>query len=524
MQDDLQPAIDQANQALHLAESGDLEAGIELLQGLVARHPKMIGARNNLGCLLNRAGRSEAACAVLHETVRLKPDFAEAWNNFGLALFHLTRTEAAERAFARAVAIKPDYHEAHSNRCLMPLYRSGTATIAARALEDWRRSCAALTTDQPDEPAKRALDDPLRIGLLSPDFRVHSVAYFLLPILRHWSKQADVELFLYSDVPQPDHMTEQFQALPLHYLPVHTLSHGELTRKIRADRIQVLFELCGHFSHNRLPVFAARAAPCQIAWLGYPAPTGTPNIDFRISDAVASPTQAPPPGPGEPKLLRLEHGYHCYAPPAEAPPIEAGPASRGEPFTFGCFNNAFKISPEVARLWGNLLQQNPASRLLLKAKSFANSGVRQQILTWLHPDPAVQARVSFRARDASLRDHLAAYNDIDLALDTFPYNGTTTTCEALWMGVPCLTLAGQVPQSRVGASLLHQAQLKHFVTTSATQYLQLASLLAAEPQRLKAYRSGLRAHLGQTPLLDPAPIGNELRTHLKNLSPTHPHP
>ena len=514
MEKDLQPVIDQANQALRLAESGQIEAGIDQLQAIISKHPNMIGARHNLGGLLNRVGRSEEACAVLREALQRQPDFAEAWNNYGLALFHLTRTGAAEQAFARAVEIKPDYHEAHSNRCLMPLYRSGTDAVAAQALEDWRRSCAAAISDCELKSADAAPRGSLKIGLVSPDFRVHSVAYFLFPILQHWSKQAGVELFLYSDVPQPDHMTEKFQALPLHYTAVQQLSHPELAAKIRADGINVLFELCGHFSYNRLPVFAARAAPCQIAWLGYPAPTGTPNIDFRISDAVVAPPQAPPPGDDQAELLRLESGYHCYAPPPEAPPIAAAPVSTGAPFTFGCFNNAFKISPEIARVWGTLLQQNPATRLLLKAKSFANPSVRQQILTWIHPEPGVQERVSFRARDASLREHLAAYNEVDLALDTYPYNGTTTTCEALWMGVPCLTLTGQVPQSRVGASLLQQAQLKHFVTTSSEQYIQLATLFATAPERLKSYRSALRSHLSQTALIDPAPIADELLARL----------
>lgn len=520
MKANLQQAIDRANRALHLAESGEIDTGIKQLQELIAEHPNMIGARNNLGGLLNRAGRSEEACTVLRQALKLQPDFAEAWNNFGLALFHLTRIEAAERAFARAVRIKPEYHEAHSNRCLMPLYRTGTTSVATQALEDWHRSCtspAAACGPEP-EPTKFPARDSLRIGLVSPDFRVHSVAYFLLPILESWSKHGGVELLLYSDVSQPDHLTEKFRALTQCYQPVHQLSHKELLTKIRADGIHVLFELCGHFSYNRLPVFAARAAPCQIAWLGYPAPTGTPNIDFRISDAVVSAPQADPPEDTRPKLLRLESGYHCYMPPAEAPEIAAAPASKGSPFTFGCFNNAFKISPEIARAWGTLLRQNPGTRLLLKAKSFANPSVREQILAWIDPEPSVRERVSFRARDASLQDHLAAYNEVDLALDTYPYNGTTTTCEALWMGVPCLTLAGREPQSRVGASLLRQARLKHFVTTSSEEYLRLATLLAVEPERLKSYRSALRSHLSRTTLIDPTPIADELLARLRELA------
>lgn len=516
MPKDIQSTIARANEALRLAQSNKLEEGIQLLETLIDEHPGMIGARSNLGALLDQAGRCERACEVLKEAIRLQPGFAEAWNNLGLALFHLTRTQAATDAFTRAVRIKPDYFEAHSNRCLMPLYRTGTITNSKGALTDWRHACETETTTPRTKGIGLPKNSLLKIGFVSPDFRVHSVAYFLLPLIRHWSTKKQVEIFLYSDVGCPDDVTESFRSLPVHYIPVRELSHRELAEKVRHDGIHVLFDLCGHFTHNRLPVFAMRAAPCQLAWLGYPCDSGTPHIDYRIADKVSSPPEL---SSNEPEsILRLNRGYHCYSPPLQAPAIEAMPFAKGAAFTFGCFNNAFKISPEIARIWGVILQQSPKTRLLLKAKSFANDTVRQQILDWIHTDPTVRNRVQFRCRDASLQDHLATYNTVDLALDTFPYNGTTTTCESLWMGVPCITLCGSEPQSRVGASLLHQAKLNHFVTHSAEQYIQVATLLAHQADKLKSYRSVLRSHLSQTPLLNPEPVCEELLEQVKKLT------
>jgi len=517
MDQNIEAAVERANAALRLADSGQLGSAIEILQEVVASQPSMVGARVNLGALLDRAGQSETACEQLKAAIRLQPDLAEAWNNLGLALFHLTRIRAAFDAFTRAVQIRPDYFEAHSNRSLMPLYRIRTGEWLDKSLTDWRQALTAtkVKKENPRRPEPRGVK-PLKIGFVSPDFRVHSVAYFLLPVIDYWAQQSDLELYLYSDVISADETTERFRSLPLNYLSTQDLSNQQLIERIRGDRIEILFELSGHFTHNRLPVFAERAAPFQIAWLGYPISSGTPNIDFRIADEISAPRKSD--GAAEEQVVRLDTGYHCYLPPKASPAIQAGPVSLQQPFTFGCFNNAFKISPEIARIWGLILENNPNCQLLLKAKSFANGKVREQILNWIHKEPSVRERIEFRSRDESLIDHLNTYNRIDLALDTFPYSGTTTTCESLWMGVPCITLCGNPPQSRVGASLLNQAKLQHFITHSAEQYVQLASLLAAQPEKLKSYRSGLRSHLNKTPLRDPTKVGEALLQRLRKLA------
>jgi protein O-GlcNAc transferase len=511
-----QAALEQANKASDLAQQGRIDEAIRSFEAAILMHPGMAGALCNLGALLDQTGRTQAALARLRECIQLQPDFPEAWNNYGSALLHSCQIEAAYQAYSRAVQLRPNYFEAHSNRMLCPLYRSGKKEALATARRDW---VAALKKYPVEEVAFSQIEKrgtgKIRLGFVSPDFRLHSVSFFLEPLLQQLSKER-FELYLYSDTASPDALTLRYQHLADCWKNCESLSNKELLQQVRSDSIDVLFDLCGHFSFNRLPVFAARAAPKQVSWLGFPGSTATPNIDYYIGDASLVSTEDNSHGE-ETRILELPDGFHCYKPPAEAPAIKSNSDKNQQVFTFGCFNNAFKISPDIAAIWGQLLKETPHSRLLLKARGFANPTLQQQIRQWICGNTLDPLRIVFLDRTPSLVKHLDAYSQIDLALDTFPYNGTTTTCEALWMGVPTVSLSGDVPQSRVGTSLLKQAQLQHFAAKTPRAYIDIAKALHDNPDYLLRIRASLRSHLQKTSLLNATALCKPLEAALIQL-------
>lgn len=509
-----------ADEACRLAQTGHPGDALPLFQQALAHHPDRPGVRSNYAAALTTAGYPDKAAEQLHTALQQRPDFPEAWNNLGNALWQACRIEEAYKAYSRAVQLRPAAFPYHSNRLLTLRYRDFPAAWQHAAIRDYRQALASHplhpASARPPPASAPSSAPPRRIACLSPDFRLHSVAFFLEPLLDQLRRSSSTEIHLYSDVRHADALTARFRQLANQFHPVSHLTDEELLTKIRSDRIDVLIDLCGHFQYNRQPVFAARAAPLQLAWLGFPGSTHTPNIDFRCTDAVVDPPEDPARAPAatthpEPPPLRLPMGYHVYRPPQEAPPVAPSPCGRTGELTFACFNNAPKISPAMADLWGRLLVQCPRSRLLLKARAFNDPAVRERILSWilrdkkdLHPD-----RVRFLPRTVTFQEHLKAYHEADLALDTHPYSGTTTTCEALWMGVPSLTLTGGAPQSRVTASLLQHAGLPQFIARSPREFLLRAAAFTERPQHLASLRSSLRAHLQKTPLLNEAAFAEQ---------------
>jgi predicted O-linked N-acetylglucosamine transferase (SPINDLY family) len=276
---------------------------------------------------------------------------------------------------------------------------------------------------------------------------------------------------------------------------------AQLERAIRDDGIDLLVDLAGHTKLNRLPVLARKPAPLQFTWLGFPDTTGVAAIDFRITDAIAD-----PPGPADAlhaeALLRLPGPFLCYLPPPDAPPVRARPA--GVALTFGSFNNLDKLSAQTVALWARVLLAVPESRLLLKSARTRVPEAVERIHAAFAAQGVAPARVVFAAWRERRSDHLAAYADVDVALDTFPYHGTTTTCEALWMGVPVVTRTGGTHVSRVGASVLAHAGLPELVVAGDDAFVAAAAGLAGDAARRAALRAKLRERLAASPLTDAA--------------------
>jgi predicted O-linked N-acetylglucosamine transferase (SPINDLY family) len=475
------------------------EAGAALLQAIRIK-PDLAEAHSNLGKVWRDLGQLDNAVKACGQAIRINPQYAEACMNLGAALCDQGSIEEAVAAYRAAVELKPEFAEAGSGALACTNYNDRWSPAALYEAHHAWGELHGRPLPQPDSYVnERNGDRRLRVGYVSPDFRQHSVAYFLEPLLRNHDRQA-IEVFCFAEVNWPDARTKQFQGLADHWVTTVGMSDESLAERIRRDRIDILVDLAGHTAKNRLPMFAEKPAPVQATWLGYPTTTGLAAIDYRLVDAVTDP-EADGDAFSSESMVRLPGGFLCYGAPDEAPAPAAPPhLSRGL-VTFGSFNNPSKLSGATIDAWSRLLSRLPAARLLLKGKPFACAVTRASLLERLHRFGVAKERVELVAWLPD-ETHLALYNRIDIALDPFPYNGTTTTCEALWMGVPVVTLRGDRHAGRVGASLLTQVGLSDLIADSVETYIETAAALAGDPARLADLRQSLRPRMAASPLCD----------------------
>ncbi len=477
--------------------------------------PDYANAHNNLAIVLEAQGRLEEAVAGYREALRIRPNFAEACNNLGNALKGQGQLDEAVKSYREALRIKPDYPSAYSNLLLALNYSTDydpavcfTEHVRYHEAHDHNQAALPSYTNT-NEPDKR-----LKVGYVSPDFQSHSVAFFIELILRHHDP-AMVETFCYAEVKSPDSTTERLKGLAAHWRNTCGETDAQLAEMIHADEIDILVDLAGHTARNRLPVFALKPAPVQVTYLGYPNTTGLPTMDYRLTDALADP-------PGQEafyseKLIRLPQGFLCYTPPTESPEVGPLPASQTGHVTFGSFNMLPKINPSVVETWSRILKATPRSRLILKNKSFRDEAVRERYLAFFQKHGIAADRLELIGWLPRIADHLDLYHRIDIALDTFPYNGTTTTCEALWMGAPVITLAGDRHAGRVGVSLLTQIGLTDLIADTPEDYVNRAVQLAENPERVADLRSGLRERMVNSVLCDGKTFAQNLETAYREM-------
>lgn len=477
------------------------EAETHLRQALL-RQPRDAGIWNNLALALVRMGRVGEAVAAFAKAVEIRPDYAEAL--FGLASAHQAAGQAALAldTYEKARTLLPSATDIDSNLLMALNYSDAlTADEVYGRHRRWGEDYLRARGGGPPAPVPAAppAGRRLRIGYVSPDFRLHSVAMFLLPLLEHHDRSR-VELFAYSNVERADVITGTVRQRVDHWRSITGIGADAAADMIRGDGIDLLIDLAGHTARNRLDVFARRPAPVQATWLGYPATTGLAAVDVRFTDAAADP-------PGDAgrrhveRLERLEH-FLCYRPLGPTPdPLPAPVLERGT-VSFGSFNALSKLNGTTAALWSRVLHAVPGSRLVLKAAVLADRGVRARVLALFAGHGIGGERLALLTHIPNHFGHLDAYGAVDIALDPTPYNGTTTTCEALWMGVPVLTLPGEAHAARVGASLLTAAGLTGWIAGDADGFVAKAAALAADPQALAGIRAGLRARLQASPLCD----------------------
>jgi protein O-GlcNAc transferase len=538
-----------ANAAGALAERGALSPALRLLRRAVAVEPAFPEAYGNLGlCLLN-LGDFAGAVVALKRVLRLGQPEPLTFVNLGTAFERLRRKDAAQRAyrtsavlapdfslsvynlallaqaqgdaeraidlFRRALALNPDDAFVHSNLVFCLAYRADygsrrRATEAVRWAERHARVPpvqAGSWTNTP-EPGRR-----LRIGYLSADLRTHAVAHNISGLIRHHDRLA-VEVTLYSATPSHDGTTEAFRAAADGWREVSRLDDESIARQIHADRIDILCNIAAHTGHNRPRVPAFRPAPVQVSMFDL-GTTGVPQVDYCVTDPVLNPPDTPE--PFVETLVRLPW-LVPHDPPAEAPMVTPLPAASSGRVTFVSANNPAKISPETIVLWSRILAGVPASRLMLKyADAFSDAATRARFEELFARHGIGTERLIFLPGGGDVATHLAQVGSADIALDTFPFNGSTTTFQSLWMGVPVVALAGSCFMGRFGASFLTTAGLPELVAADGDAYVAIAVGLAADDSRLSALRAGLRARVAGSPLCQPEPYARAVEAAFRDM-------
>ncbi len=495
-------------------------------------NPSSAEAWNNLGASYEALGRIQDALEHYQHALSIRPAYAEAQNNLGNAFAGLNKPVEAMASYRCAIALKPDYVEAHYNLGLV-CARLGLAQEAVAAYRcactlkpGFAAPCENLlfmlnydptcgTTELFDqhirwgktrgiirERGHANAPDPhrrLRIGYVSPDFRDHAVAYFLEPILMNQDRH-DIETFCYAEITTPDTVTARLKELAQHWRSTTGRTDEEVARMIESDGIDILVDLSGHTAGNRLDVFARRPAPVQATYLGYPNTTGLTTIDYNITDEIVDPV-------GQSELLytealvRLPGAFYCYRPPDEAPAVGTAPVLDNGYITFGSLNTLLKINDQVMALWAKLLEAVPSTRLILQSSTFATLAGQELYRERFHSHGIAPERLVLLPA-TPLAKHLAVYQKIDIALDPFPWNGHTTSCHALWMGVPVITLKGPARAGRLTTSLLTCLGLTKFIAYSPNDYLRIAETWANDIQGLVELRAKLRASMADSPLCD----------------------
>lgn len=490
--------------ALHHADLGSAllasDKPDEALQGFrnaLTLDPALVEARLGLGLAQVARGDHAAAAAAFEDVVRFRPHCAEAHRNLGLARFKCGRLEDAVDALRAAVARDPADDRAHMNLVfaldLDP--RIGLREAMAER-ERWAvRHAGAAREDHVNvaDPERR-----LRVGYVSGDFKAHSAAEALAPVILGHS--ADFEVVCYSQVREPDAVTQRFRAAVPHWREAWTMDDDALERCIRDDAIDLLVDLSGFTEGNRLTVFARKPAPVQVQGWGYPLGSGMKAIDYLLSDPVLIPPES---RPHFVETVVDLPGFMPFAPPADSPALTSLPAARNGFVTFGSMNRLAKINGAVLRAWAEILKRVPGARLIMKDPVLDDPAARERVLSDLSGCGLAADRIALHGK-TSRREHLAAYGETDLALDPFPQSGGVTTFESLWMGVPVLTLAGERPQGRASASILTGIGLTEAIATTVDGYIARAVAWAGDCRRLAALRASLRRNLRESPFCDHA--------------------
>ena len=499
-----------------LLELSNRDEAIACLRRAIQLEPDRPEARNILGSALLDAGLIGEAKGQLQEALRLRPTYPAAHDNLGRALRAQGRAAEAAKEFRTALAMASQ-SGTHSNLVYALNFVPGLSPFEIFAEHKrWAEMHAVpLEVEQRPFATKPEATRRLRIGYVSPDFVHHAVAYFIEPVLAAHDRTR-VEIFCYSNALVPDAVTARLRTHSDHWRDIARLNDEQVATLIREDKIDILVDLAGHTARHRLLVFARKPAPVQATWLGYPNTTGLDVIDYRITDAVSDPAGQTEAWYSE-KLIRLPETFSCYQPSVDVPDVSMLPALKNGYITFGSFNHFAKINPAVLDLWARLLGRLPSARLFLKVRSLADPETAAYVLEAFARRGIGEDRVALRSDELSVAAQLGLYQGVDIALDTSPYNGTTTTCEALWMGVPVVTLAGLTHVSRVSASLLTHLGRPEWIAHSEDEYIEKCAGLAAALPYLAELRASQRERMRLSPLCDAARFTAHLETAYRDM-------
>jgi protein O-GlcNAc transferase len=511
----LQPRYAEAHSNLGsaLTEKGQSDEAVAAYQNSIQLNPQNSQAQNNLGLALSKRGELDGALTAYQAALKVNHSYGDAYSNLGNVFKDQGQLDQAIEAYRKALELHPDNIKAHSNLIFALHFHPdyGPNAITAEARRWYQQHAEPLKNTIYSCSNDRAPERRLRIGYVSPDFRKHPVGRFMLPLLEHHDHTL-FEIFCYSDARRPDELTAQLRSHADTWRDTAGLSHPQLAEIIRQDQIDILVDLVMHTEGSRLLVFALKPAPLQITWLAYPGITGLETIDYRITNPLMD-----PPDPSDEshfeKPLRLPQTYWCYQPPANTPQVNALPALATGQLTFGCLNNLAKVTAVTLSAWCAVLRGIPSSRLILHAKE---GNFRQNLQDLFVREGVDPARVELIGKVSELQ-YFQTYHRIDIALDPFPYCGGTTTCDALWMGVPVVTLSGDTPVSRAGLSILTNVGLPQLVAKTTDEYVRIATGLAADLPQLAALRSQMRHRMGQSPLMDAPRFAQNMEEAYRNM-------
>ncbi|MBW7988496.1 MAG: tetratricopeptide repeat protein [Planctomycetes bacterium] len=470
----------------------------DLFEKILQQEPHPL-VYNELAYICRCMGHLSDAIKYQIKAVEADPNNAELLANLARMLIAAGNAQEGINLFRKAVEIEPANAAMHSNFLFNLHYLPNLdPQMLFAEHERWGRIHAPVSLGQVSHSNVPDPDRRLRIGYISPDFCSHPVAYFFEPLLDGHDPKV-VEVFGYGNVRMPGEITERLKQKFDHYRNIRGLDDSTVVDMIQRDKIDILVELTGHTTDNRLLMMAHKPAPIQVTYLGSPDTTGMEAIDYRFTDALANPPESQKFNTEE--LVFLPDGFLCYKPSDSAPPVSSLPASRNDFITFGSFNSRSEIHPHIIKLWARILRANRDSRILLKFGVSTDRRMNRHYFSQFEQRGISSSRVAICGWKP-MDEHLGLYGQADIALDTFPSNGFTTTCEALWMGVPVISQVGQCHASRIGLSILNTVGLGFLAAFTPDEYVAKATALAANTQALAKLRSSMRPLMKDSALCD----------------------
>lgn len=511
-----------------------MEQALEFMKEALRIDPRNAAFWNNIGAVYKDQGNSSEAIDAFEKTLAIDPNHADALYNLGFVYHHCGQYSLARKYYEKSLSIKSDNSNAIENLIALDkdqgkvrqavegyqkqiqlnpdqLHCWSNMLLCMNYIDDidpkeilrWHLDYGRYFENRypriPLVPRSLTRHRKLRIGFVSGDFRTHSIAFFLMPFLVHYDRSR-FECYAYHAGNSIDETTRKMQALMDHWRSVHAIPPEMAADQIQKDHIDVLVDLSGHTGFTRLDIFLRKPAPIQVTWLGYPNTTGLSRMDYRITDGYTDPEPAAD-GFYSERLIRLPHSFLCYQAPSDIPEPGPSPAQQHGIVTFGSFNNHVKISPFTVKLWSRILHRIDSARLVLKSSFPSDAIIKKRLIQAFESEGISAERIRLIDR-LSLSEHFRAYHQIDIALDTAPYNGTTTTCEALYMGVPVLALEGRTHASRVSAGILAQIGLTDWIASTPDDYVDLAIQKASDIDGLATLRSQLRGRMQRSLLMD----------------------
>ena len=501
--------------ALELEKKSSRSEAEILYRAALEKNPGHLPSLVNLADICKSTGRISEAFSLLAPAAAAGSSVSEVHEALGNILTASGKTEEALAEYNKALALSPCKMRPIANKMLSMNYMASLSQSEIFAAHAEAAKSIESSVKRFIHEKKPINGQKIRVGFVSADLKRHSVTFFLEPVLALLDRN-DFEIFLYSDTINCDSISSRIKTYGT-WRDITTLGDEESAALIQVDNINILIDLSGH-TGIRMRLFAMKPAPVQISWLGYPNTTGLSAMDWRISDEWADPRGQE--AFHSEKLLRIPGGFQVYAPPADAPELSEMPCLKNSYITFGSFNSLPKINKSVIQIWARILKSVPGSKLFLKAYALADNEVRDYFAALFRDEGIEEKRLSFSGMKGTLNEHLAEYSKVDLALDTFPYNGATTSCEALWMGVPVLTLAGERHAGRVGVSLLKRLGLESFITETKSSYIANARAAALNQEVLKDLRRNLRNIMASSSLCDAESFTRKFGAALKSVYPS----